>query len=75
MLNSGNVLKYFRVHSKQIYIFKKSRFISIWNKYVWLYKHADFESIIYARLNVSKINIGSIHDNYIFLPNLRNIRH
>lgn len=47
MLKSEKFLKYFRVHSKQIDIFKKARFISIWNKYVWLYKHADFESIIY----------------------------
>lgn len=58
MLKSGKFLKYFRVHSTQIDILKKARFISIWNKYVWLYKHADFESIIYK--------IESFQDKYRF---------
>lgn len=35
----------------------------------------QISKVLYTRLKVSKINIGSIHDNYIFLPNLRNIRH
>lgn len=58
MLKSGKFLKYFRVHSTQIDILKKARFISISNKYVWLYKHADFESIIYK--------IESFQDEYRF---------
>lgn len=32
----------------------------------------QISKVLYTRLKVSKINIGSINDNYIFLPNLYN---
>lgn len=74
MLNSGNVLKCFRVHSKQIDIFKRLDLYQFGTS-TYDCMNMQISKVLYARLNVSKMNIGSIHDNYIFLPNLRNIRH
>lgn len=75
MLKSGNFLKYFRVHSTQIDIFKKRLDLYQFGTSTYDCINMQISKALYTRLKVSKINIGSIHDNYIFLPNLRNIRH
>lgn len=77
MLKSGKVLKYFRVHSKQIDILKKRLDLNMYQFGTSAYDciNMQISKVLYTRLKVSKINIGSINDNYIFLPNLRNIRH